>query len=140
MSIPFTNIKTVKLFAHDAHEDRAAIDAVSVFRERAVEWATVAVLFRFLLIVLAGALPVAMMGYGLIRWSAGAVTAGDLTAVGGMSIRLAQMTGWVSWTLMGIYGDIGEVEDGMRTLSPAHGLTDSADATALKVGRGRSPL
>ncbi|MGB0901104.1 ABC transporter ATP-binding protein [Halocynthiibacter sp.] len=131
-----TNIKTVKLFAHDAHEDRAALDAVSIFRERAVDWASVAVLFRFFLIVLAGALPVAMMGYGLIRWGAGAVTAGELTAVGGMSIRLAQMTGWVSWTLMGIYGDIGEVEDGMRTLSPAHTLTDRRNAVELNVSDG----
>jgi len=30
-----TNIKTVKLFAHAAHEDRAALDALARFRERA---------------------------------------------------------------------------------------------------------
>ena len=131
-----TNIKTVKLFAHDAHEDRAALDSITVYKWKAVDWAALAVWFRFLLIVLAGALPVIMLGYGLFRWDAGAVTSGDLAAIGGMSIRLAQMTGWVSWTLMGIYGDLGEIEDGMRTLSPAHGLVDAPDAKRLKVADG----
>ena len=131
-----TNIKTVKLFAHDAHEDRAALKAVSGFRARAVEWAQLAVLFRFLLILLAGALPVMMVGYGLIRWQAGDVTGGDLTAIGAMSIRLAQMTGWVSWTLMGIYADLGEIEDGMITLSPDHALVDAPDAKDLSVTNG----
>jgi ATP-binding cassette subfamily B protein len=131
-----TNIRTVKLFAHDAHEDRAALDSVAGFRTSAVHWAAMAVWFRYLLIVLAGCLPVAMLGYGLIRWQAGGVTSGDLAATGAMSIRLAQMTGWVSWTLMTIYADLGEVEDGMRTLSPAHGLVDRADAGALVVKQG----
>ena len=131
-----TNIKTVKLFAHDAHEDRAALDSIAHYRTKAVDWAALAVWFRFLLIVLAGALPVIMLGYGLMRWNAGAVTSGDLAAIGGMAIRLAQMTGWVSWTLMGIYGDLGEIEDGMRTLSPAHGLVDAPGATALHVTAG----
>jgi ATP-binding cassette subfamily B protein len=126
-----TNIRTVKLFAHDAHEDRAALNSLGRFRERAAEWAALAVGFRSILFVLAGALPVAMVGYGLVRWDAGAVTSGDLTAIGGMAIRLSQMTGWVSWTLMTIYAEIGEVEDGMRTLSPAHTLVDAPDAVPL---------
>ncbi|UYV36694.1 ABC transporter ATP-binding protein/permease [Rhodobacteraceae bacterium D3-12] len=132
-----TNIRTVKLFAHDAHEDRAALDSVGRFRSSAIHWAELAVWFRFLLIVLAGSLPVAMLGYGLTRWGAGGVTSGDLAATGAMSIRLAQMTGWVSWTLMTIYADLGEVEDGMHTLSPAHGLVDRPDAKELTVADGR---
>jgi ATP-binding cassette subfamily B protein len=131
-----TNIKTVKLFAHDEHEDRAALDSIERYRWKAVDWAALAVWFRFLLILLAGVLPVAMLGYGLMRWNVGAVTSGDLAAVGAMSIRLAQMTGWVSWTLMGIYGDLGEIEDGMRTLSPAHHMVDKRDAGELIVTEG----
>ncbi|MDQ2094781.1 ABC transporter ATP-binding protein [Rhodalgimonas zhirmunskyi] len=131
-----TNIKTVKLFAHDAQEDRAALESISEYRTAAAHWAAMAVWFRYLLFTLGGALPVVMVGYGLIRWEAGAVTSGELTAVGGMAIRLAQMTGWVSWTLMTIYADLGEVEDGMRTLSPDHGLVDAPGATELQVRAG----
>ena len=32
----------------------------------------------------------------------------------------------------GIYSHVGEIEDGMNTLTPPHGLTDASDATALK--------
>ena len=132
-----TNIKTVKLFAHDAFEDRTTLDSLAQYRLRAVDWAALAVMFRVLLFILAGTLPVLMLGYGLVRWQVGAVTSGDLAAIGGMAIRLAQMTGWVSWTLMGIYADLGEIEDGMRTLSPAHALTDRSGALPLAVTDGR---
>jgi ATP-binding cassette subfamily B protein len=47
------------------------------------------------------------------------------------------MTGWVSFTLMSIYANIGELEDGMRTLAPAHRLYDVADAQELTVTQGR---
>jgi ATP-binding cassette subfamily B protein len=132
-----TNIKTVKLFAHDAFEDRAALDSIMRYRAKSVHWAGLAAWFRFLLITLAGVLPVALVGYGLTRWSVGAVTTGEVATIGAMSIRLSQMTGWVSWTLLGIYASIGEVEDGMRTLTPPHGLTDRPGATELSVREGR---
>ncbi|MDA9208496.1 ATP-binding cassette domain-containing protein, partial [Octadecabacter sp.] len=50
-----------------------------------------------------------------------------------VSIRLSQMTGWVSFTLMGIFSHIGEAEDGMKTLTPPHQLTDDTDAADLQV-------
>ena len=46
-----TNIKTVKLFAHDQFEDRAALDAIGRYRVSATDWAGLAVLFRFTLIL-----------------------------------------------------------------------------------------
>ncbi|MDU8944529.1 ABC transporter ATP-binding protein [Ovoidimarina sediminis] len=126
-----TNIKTVKLFAHDAHEETAAIDAVGAFRDRALDWGVVATWFRFSLMTLAGTLPVLLIGGTLYLWSLGQASAGDIAAAGTVSIRIAQMTGWVSHMLMAIYGSIGEVEDGMRTLTPAWTLTDAPDAAPL---------
>ena len=57
-----TNIKTVKLFAHADHEDRAALGAMEVFRQRAVEFGYLAAGFRFALMSLAGVLPVILIG------------------------------------------------------------------------------
>ncbi|PIE10931.1 MAG: multidrug ABC transporter ATP-binding protein [Rhodobacterales bacterium] len=123
-----TNIKTVKLFALDDHEDRAALGAMGFLRDRSLDHGRLAVLFRAGLIALAGLLPVGLVGTGLWAWAGGVVTPGELTAIGAMGLRLSQMTGWVSWTLMMIYAHIGEVEDGMQTLSPAHGLIDKPGA------------
>ncbi|MGY3438473.1 MULTISPECIES: ABC transporter ATP-binding protein [unclassified Marinovum] len=132
-----TNIKTVKLFAHADHEDRAALGAMARFRERQLDFGVVSVTFRFWLMALAGVLPVLLVGGALWYWSRGLVSAGDIAATGAVSLRLAQMTGWVSFTLMSLYANVGEVEDGMRTLSPPHGLADAANAITLEVQDGR---
>ncbi|MFN3575803.1 MAG: ABC transporter ATP-binding protein [Tabrizicola sp.] len=131
-----TNIKTVKLFAHAAFEDRVAIDAMEVFRERSLEFGVISTWFRFALMLLAGVLPVLLIGGTVLLWQQGAASAGDIAAAGAIALRIAQMSGWVSFTLMSIYTSVGEVEDGMRTLSVPHSLSDAEDAETLPRIRG----
>ena len=135
-----TNIKTVKLFAHDAHEDRAAINAMDAYRQKAVDYGWLSAAFRFWLMALGGLLPIILVGLTLYFWSLGAASAGDIAAAGAISLRLSQMTGWVSFTLMGMYANVGEVEDAMHTLSPPHTLTDAKDAVALEPKGGEIAL
>ncbi|WP_304618707.1 ABC transporter ATP-binding protein [Paracoccus sediminilitoris] len=132
-----TNIKTVKLFAHDRHEDQVALGAMAGFRERALDFGVVSTWFRLSLMIVAGILPVILVGGTIILWRQGAATVGDVAASGAIAMRLSQMTGWVSMSLMGMWGNIGEVEDGMRTLSPPHGLTDAPDAITLDRVQGQ---
>ncbi|MGR3320516.1 MAG: ABC transporter ATP-binding protein [Pseudooceanicola sp.] len=132
-----TNIKTVKLFAHDDHEDRAALNAMRGFRGRVLEFGYMAATFRVILNALAGTLPILLVGGSLYLWSQGMATIGDAVASGTIAMRVAQMTGWVSFALMTVYANIGEVEDGMRTLARAQRLEDAPGATALKVTEGR---
>lgn len=131
-----TNIRTVKIFAHSSHEDRAALDALEGFRLRALDFGKVATGFRFSLMTLSGLLPVVLVGGALMLWSQGAATAGDIAATGGVAIRIAQMSGWVSFVLMAIYSNIGEAEDGMRTLAVPHKMIDSPEARDLPRVRG----
>ncbi|SDD98639.1 ATP-binding cassette, subfamily B [Paracoccus isoporae] len=126
-----TNIKTVKLFAHAAHEDRAALSAMAGFRERALDFGIVSTWFRLSLMTLAGILPVILIGGAILLWQQGQATAGDIAASGAIALRLSQMSGWVSMALMSIWGSIGEIEDGMQTLAPRHTLTDAPDAVTL---------
>ena len=132
-----TNIKTVKLFAHNKHEDRAALRAMDDFRFHSIEYGVVASWFRFCLNFLGGILPVMMVGGSLWFWSSGSITAGDIAATGTIALRLSQMTGWVSYVLMALYSNLGEIEDGMKTLSPDHDLKDVANAKPLSVNAGK---
>ncbi|MEM9756468.1 MAG: ABC transporter ATP-binding protein, partial [Pseudomonadota bacterium] len=132
-----TNIKTVKLFGHTAHEDAAATTAMVDLRGAMLSFGYLATAFRFALMAAAGILPVVLVLGALALWQAGIATPGEIAMVGAISMRIAQMTGWVSFTLMGIFSDIGEVEDGMRTLTPPHRLTDSTGAVPLEVADGR---
>ncbi len=132
-----TNIKTVKLFAHSAYEDQAARNAMVDLRERSLEFGSLSASFRFILMTLAGVLPVLLMGATLWLWQAGSATAGDIVAAGAVSIRIAQMTGWVSFTLMGLYANVGEVENGMKTLVKQDRVEDAMGASDLQVPDGR---
>ena len=132
-----TNIKTVKLFAHHDFEDRSALDAMARFRQKAIGFGTISALFRLSLMTVAGALPVILIGGTLWLWTLGLATTGEIATTGAVAIRIAQMTGWVSFVLMAIYSHIGEIEDGMTTLSPAHDLTDRSGALELERAKGR---
>ncbi|SEQ87595.1 ABC transporter ATP-binding protein [Thalassovita taeanensis] len=131
-----TNIKTVKLFAHADHEDRAALAAMGRFRDKALDFGRLAAVFRLALMTLAGLLPVLLIGCTLWFWSNGQASTGDIVAAGSVSIRIAQMTGWVSFALMGIYASVGEIEDGMHSLTPRVRLENAPDAKDLKVPQG----
>ncbi len=131
-----TNIKTVKLFAHSAFEDQAARDSMVELRERSLDFGKLSASFRFILMTLAGVLPVLLLGTTLWLWQFGMATAGDIVAAGAVSIRIAQMTGWVSFTLMGLYANVGEIENGMKTLAKRDRVEDAAQATDLVVTEG----
>lgn len=126
-----TNMKTVKLFANARHEDRVALDAMETFRDRAIEYGIISSWFRLALMALAGVLPVMLVGGTVWLWSKGGATSGEIAAAGAISFRLAQMTGWVSFSLMSIFGNLGEVEDGVKTLTPPYTLADAPDATVM---------
>ncbi|MEJ6396576.1 ABC transporter ATP-binding protein [Yoonia sp. 208BN28-4] len=130
------NIKTVKLFAHDRHEDQAAITALEDARQAGIKWGWVSASFRGSLMVLSGILPLLLVGVTLLVWQNGGASAGDIAVAGTIGLRLAQMTGWVSFTLMGMYGNVGVLEDAIATLSNDQNLTDAPDAAQLVVPRG----
>jgi ATP-binding cassette subfamily B protein len=135
-----TNIKTVKLFAHSDHEDRAALGAMKSFRESALSFGYLSATFRFGLMALAGLLPVLLLGGTILLWQRGLASSGDIVAAGAIAIRIAQMTGWVSFTLMAIYSNVGEIENGMNTLTRPDRVDDADDASVLSVPNGEIKL
>ncbi|MCI5113084.1 MAG: ABC transporter ATP-binding protein/permease [Marivita sp.] len=131
-----SNIKTVKLFAGDRHEDGKALGAMEHLRGTALRFGEAQTLFRLGLMFIAGALPIVLVGMAVAMRGSGTVTPGDIAAVGAVGIRLSQMTGWISYTIMVIYSHVGEVEDGMNTLAPAQRIEDAPSAPDLVVTDG----
>ena len=126
-----TNMKTVKLFAHSRYEDRVALESMEMFRDRAIEYGVISSWFRLALMGLAGVLPVLLVIGTVWLWTQGSASAGEIAAAAAVAFRLAQMTGWVSFSLMSIFGNLGEVEDGIRTLTPPYTLKDATDAAEM---------
>ncbi len=131
-----TNIKTVKLFGHQDYEDRTALEAMAKLRDKSLDFGELSAAFRFFLMANAGLLPVILIGGAVLLWTRGAASPGDIAAAGAVSLRIAQMTGWVSFTLMALYANVGEIEDGIKTLTPPHDLIDAADAKPVAQAHG----
>ena len=50
--------------------------------------------------------------------------------------QIANVAGWVSWEVTGIFENIGVVQEGMDTIAVPHDLVDAAGARELAVTRG----
>ena len=47
------------------------------------------------------------------------------------------MAGWVSFSFMTIYTNLGDIQDAMETLAVPHAMVDKANASTLNVSQGR---
>ena len=128
-----SNINTVKLFANSYYEDNAASGAFDQLRSASLAYGWTLIWFRAALLTYSGVIFVIVISGTVWLWSQGEATPGAVVAAGSVAMRLMMMAGWVSFSLMTIYTNLGEVEDGMRTLSPHHTLTDHPNASELSV-------
>ena len=69
-------------------------------------------------------------------WARGAVSLGDIAVATGLALRVAIMSGWVMWTSIGIFDNIGQVQEGMRTIARPRALVDRVDARPLTASKG----
>ena len=132
----YTNILTVKLFAHTDREDDYARAA---FSEMMAKWQASLRLItgmELALYALNGVLIVATSALAIWLWGEGHVSTGAIAAVIGLVIRIVTMSGWVMWTISGIFENIGVVHEGMEAISRPQTVVDRPDAKTLEVRRG----
>ena len=117
----YTNIQTVKLFAHLEREDEHARDAL-VDHTAAFHRQTRLITFLNLT-VSAEQQPSCWSAIGVLAvwlWARGAMSLGDIAVATGLALRVTIMSGWVMWTSIGIFDNIGQVQEGMRTIARPH--------------------
>ena len=132
----YTNILTVKLFAHAEREDAYAKEALAGHLDRHHASLRNLTVMEFVLYSLNGALLVSLTGLALWLWSDGFVTIGAIALTTGLAIRIIAMSGWILFTVAGIFENIGVVQEGMETISRTYGVVDAASAEPLVVRAG----
>jgi ATP-binding cassette subfamily B multidrug efflux pump len=132
----YTNILTVKLFAHADREDGYAEGAMRDHLEKFKSQLRVISAMNLAVWGMNGALMVGTTGVGLWLWSQGAVTIGAVALASGLSIRIVNMSGWIMWVMTGIFENIGTTQEGMETISRPHEVLDRPGAKALTVPKG----
>jgi ATP-binding cassette subfamily B multidrug efflux pump len=132
----YTNILTVKLFAHAEREDDYARNALEeqLGKHRAYVRLTTAMIG--VLNAVNGLLIVATTALALWLWTANTVSLGAIVLVTALVLRITQMSGWVMNLVTSIFESIGTVQEGAETISKPQTIVDAADAKTLVVTRG----
>jgi ATP-binding cassette, subfamily B, multidrug efflux pump len=132
----YTNVMTVKLFAHAEREDdyaREAIDDHTVkFRAMMRQISAM----NLSLIVINGLLIAGTMGMALWLWQGGAITIGAVALAAGLVMRINAMSGWIMWVMTEIFENLGTVAEGMEAISRPYSVVDRPKARPLRVDRG----
>lgn len=132
----YTNILTVKLFAHTDREDEYARSALRELLAANLKAGRLTTLMEVSLFLINGVLIVATSWLAIALWQAGTVTLGAIALVTGLTIRIVNMSGWVMWTVADVFENIGVVHEGMETIARPQTVVDQARAVPLAVPRG----
>jgi ATP-binding cassette subfamily B protein len=88
------------------------------------------------LMTLGGMLPVVSILATLYLWSAGLATAGDIAMTAMITTRLSMLTNRLGRLALSVFTNIGEMQDGIDTLTAPHEITDRSEAVDQASGRG----
>ena len=133
----YTNISTLKLFAHAGREEAYVRDAIDELAVKHRGQTRVTTAMDTAIAVANGFLIVGTCGLALWLWSRGQISVGAITLATGLVIRIHNMSGWIMWTVNGIFEDIGSVQDGMQTISQPVQVQDAPNAVPLEVTQGQ---
>ncbi len=132
----YTNITTLKLFSHTRYEESYARDAIDELKERHQSVGRAVTTMDITVTTMNGALILSTAALSLWLWNVGAITAGAIALAIGLTIRIDSMSGWIMWVVNGIFDNIGQVQEGMRTIAVPRAVADSEDAQPLSVTKG----
>jgi len=132
----YVNIQTVKLFARTEREDEYAAEALgdqTVKFRRQMRLLTV---MEGILWTMNGVMIAATVGLALWLWSQQIITLGAIAVAAGLVIQINNMSGWVMSVVTNVFENIGQVQEGIKSISNPLRLTDAPGARPLTVTRG----
>ncbi|WP_444667769.1 ABC transporter ATP-binding protein [Cereibacter changlensis] len=136
----YTNIHSVKLFAHHDRELRYAHDAIEHARSTFQKEMRIITRMDVTLTLLNGFLIVSVTGWALYLWFHGQATVGIVAAATALVLRLNNMTYWIMWATTSLVQALGVVAEGMETIAQPIGLVDAKAAKPLEFREGRVEL
>src|SRR5579872_409866 len=127
----YTNILTVKLFARARDEDqfvRESIDEHTVAYRRQQRMTSA---WGLSLILMNAALLVGTSAIAIALWASGRIPVGSVAMAIPMAWQIGNISGWVAQQIANIFDDIGQVQDGMRSIAQARQMADAPGAAEL---------
>jgi len=132
----YTNILTVKLFARARDEDAYVREVIDEHSGAIAAHMRLITQFMATLSVLNALLLVGTAAIGITLWGQGRIDAGTVATALPLAWTIANVAGWVSWEVTGIFENIGVVQEGMETIAVPHAMTDRPGSHELAVREG----
>ncbi|MCP4380001.1 MAG: ABC transporter ATP-binding protein [Hyphomicrobiales bacterium] len=132
----YTNIQTVKLFAHAAREDVYAHEAIDDHNEKLRAETRMITVMNGSVIFSNSLLIAGTMALAIWLWTDAELTLGAIAVTAGMTIRISTMSGWIMWTAINVFEAMGTVQEGMQTIAQPNALVDGPSAKPLTVTNG----
>ncbi|MBS1302470.1 ABC transporter ATP-binding protein [Loktanella sp. SALINAS62] len=132
----YTNIHSVKMFAHHDREVEYAKHAIENARTTFQREMRLYSIMDIALLVLNGGLIVGVVGYAIYLWLNGLASGGVVAAATALTLRLNGMSGWIMWAVSNLFQNLGVVAEGLETIGQRVQLVDSPGAEPLTIVQG----
>lgn len=136
----YTNIQTVKLFAHTDKETDYARESMDGFLNTVYRQMRLVTGLNVTMNVINYSLAFTIAAVSIWLWMSGSVTTGAIAIAIALSLRVNGMAQWIMWEMSNLFENLGTVVDGMNTLSHAPKITDSETAETLPRAQGSLEL
>lgn len=133
----YTNIQTVKLFAHAGRESIYAKRSMQDFMVTVYKQMRLGVKYQISINVLSAFLYISVIGTSLYLWINGEAALGVIAASTAMVLKLDSLSEFLMWNVTQLFENVGTIQDGMHTMGKPIAIQDKADAKTLAVDHGR---
>ena len=132
----YTNIQTVKLFAHAGRESQYAKESMKEFMVTVYQQMRLGVKYQICIRLLSAFLYIAVIGTSVWLWTQGQAGIGVIAATTAMVLKLDSMAEFMMWHITMLFENVGTIQDGMKTLGTPIQIQDQPNATELKIKQG----
>ncbi|RVU30886.1 ABC transporter ATP-binding protein [Neptunomonas marina] len=132
----YTNIQTVKLFAHTEREADYAEESMTGFLDTVYRQMRLVTGLNFSVQFINYALAFSVAALSLWLWTENAISVGVIAVAVSLALRVNGMAQWIMWEIGSLFEHIGTIVDGVSTLSKPQSVVDQPDARALEVPQG----
>ena len=129
----YTNIHSVKMFAHTKSELTYVKDAIEDTRQTVFREMRIYTRMDFILSAMNAFLVSGTVGAALYLWTFGQVTSGEVATAAALVIRFNGLSGWIMWAFTTFFRELGVVGEGLETLAAPVKLLDAPHAKPLQI-------
>ncbi|TEW54708.1 ABC transporter ATP-binding protein [Psychromonas sp. RZ22] len=132
----YTNITTVKLFAHSQREMEYVETSFKRFLKTVYKQMRMVTCLLLSVDTINYLLLISIATLSVTLWLDSAVTVGVIAVAISIALRVQGMSKWIMWEVSALFENIGTVVDSMNTISNDVEIKDVVDAKPLMVSQG----